>query len=223
MELLAICPTSSDVVLLIVSKQFRESWRHPNKQCPNVIHVFLILGEKTSVERYESYRNRLEFSGNFRHSGLKFGNENRRWHGTARECGLGEKGANQFCNSQTCSLCNIIKTSFSLACFGKNTGRGRFGTGIYTSSTSSKADDYSTSSRRDGLKAVLLNKVVVGKGYKMKYDADKMTAPPAGYDSVLGEKGGSLNYDEVVVYREDAIRPSYLVMYEASCTTCTVM
>ena len=32
---------------------------------------------------------------------------------------------------------------------------------------------------------------------------------------VLAEKGGSLNYDELVVYRNDAIRPSFLVMYDA--------
>jgi hypothetical protein len=32
---------------------------------------------------------------------------------------------------------------------------------------------------------------------------------------VLAEKGGSLNYDELVVYTNDAIRPSFLVMYDA--------
>ena len=31
---------------------------------------------------------------------------------------------------------------------------------------------------------------------------------------VLGEKGGNLKYDELVVYTNDAIRPSFLVMYE---------
>jgi len=58
-----------------------------------------------------------------------------------------------------------------------------------------------------------------------------LTEPPAGYDSVsvvsrrsfcgvlmgeqvLGEVGGRLNYDELVVYDNDAIRPSYLVMYD---------
>jgi hypothetical protein len=30
---------------------------------------------------------------------------------------------------------------------------------------------------------------------------------------VLGEIGGSLNKDEVIIYNEDAIRPSWLVMY----------
>ena len=31
---------------------------------------------------------------------------------------------------------------------------------------------------------MLLNKVVVGKGYKIAQDDPSMTAPPAGYDSV---------------------------------------
>ena len=77
----------------------------------------------------------------------------------------------------------------------------------------------------------MLNKVIVGKVFKMLHDEPTLTSPPAGCDSVsiqsphiqalsdssfqvLAEKGMALNYDELVVYREDAIRPSYLVMYE---------
>ena len=33
-------------------------------------------------------------------------------------------------------------------------------------------------------------------------------------EQVLAEVGTRLNYDELVVYDNDAIRPSYLVMYE---------
>lgn len=71
---------------------------------------------------------------------------------------------------------------------------------------------------------------MVGKGYKMLRDSPLMTAPPAGYDSVsarnnfyvillihckvLAEVGGTLKYDELVVYNDDAVRPSYLVMYD---------
>lgn len=85
---------------------------------------------------------------------------------------------------------------------------------------------------------MFLNKVVVGNGYKVKHDMPSFTAPPAGYDSVsisflhclasflnfgltryyhqvLAEVGGSLNYDELVVYTDKAIRPSYLVLYDA--------
>lgn len=41
----------------------------------------------------------------------------------------------------------------------------------------------------------------------------KVTAPPAGHDSVLGETGQGLNYDELVFYRNDAIIPRYLLYY----------
>ncbi|KXN91182.1 hypothetical protein AN958_02750 [Leucoagaricus sp. SymC.cos] len=90
----------------------------------------------------------------------------------------------------------------------------KFGHGIYTSSTSSKSNDYSQNDCKSKLKAIILNKVVVGKGYKLTHDLTMLTLPPQGYNSVLAEKGGSLNYDELVVYTNDAIRPSFLVMYE---------
>ena len=79
---------------------------------------------------------------------------------------------------------------------------------------------------------MLLSKVVVGKGYKMTADDTTLKKPPASYDSVsfvlgllfgvralmrsqvIGEVGSRLNYDELVVYDNDAIRPSYLVMYD---------
>lgn len=114
---------------------------------------------------------------------------------------------------------------------------GRFGAGIYTSSTSSKSNDYSSNIKPSRQKAILLNKVVVGKGYKMTQDNTRLTAPPPGYDSVcldgiigcpLGVNwawtiqvlaevalGGTLNYDELVCYAENAIRPSYLLIYDA--------
>ena len=60
----------------------------------------------------------------------------------------------------------------------------RFGSGVYTSSTSSKSNDYSSNVKPSKQKAILLNKVVVGKGYKMTQDNTKLTAPPPGYDSV---------------------------------------
>jgi hypothetical protein len=65
-------------------------------------------------------------------------------------------------------------------------------------------------------KMMLLNKVVVGKGYALTRDAMTLTSPPDGFDSVLGEpsSNGSLNYDEVVVYKEEASIPQYLIIYQ---------
>ncbi|KAK2460256.1 hypothetical protein APHAL10511_007645 [Amanita phalloides] len=199
-----------------VADQFRSSWRH-GTTCPPVKHVYKILGSQASITAYNAYRNAVEARGQFVATGRSAGNENRRWHGTTRECTLGDKGQTQFCSSTTCSLCCIVKSSYDLSLFGKKTGWGRFGKGIYTSSTSSKSNDYSrnASSCNSPLKAILLNKVIVGRGCKMLQDSTSLTAPPNGYDSVLAEKGGSLNYDELVVYTNDAIRPSFLVVYEA--------
>ena len=78
---------------------------------------------------------------------------------------------------------------------------------------------------------MLLNKVIVGRGYKLQSGNSALTAPPAGYDSVR-LLSTSLQYasnlrlvtkilveigagqDELVVFSDDAIRPYYLVIYE---------
>ncbi|KIM64290.1 hypothetical protein SCLCIDRAFT_1213393 [Scleroderma citrinum Foug A] len=198
-----------------VTDQFKASWRHQTA-CPTVRRIYKVIGHPSSISKYEAYRSQVEARGNFVAAGRSAGNENRRWHGTTRECLLGDNGNCNLCTSSSCSLCGILRTSYSLSLFGKKTGWGRFGAGIYTSSTSSKSNDYSNNIKPSKLKAILLNKVVVGKGYKMMQDNTNLTAPPTGYDSVLAEvvTGGSLNYDELVCYTENAIRPSYLVMYD---------
>ncbi|KAJ6512675.1 hypothetical protein C8R45DRAFT_1087818 [Mycena sanguinolenta] len=197
-----------------VADQFKASWRHTGKICPPVRRVYKIVATQATLASYKAYQAKVENAGHFVASGRSPGNENRRWHGTRRECNLGDKGQTQFCASTTCPLCCIIKSSFDLSLWGTKTGWGRFGKGIYTSSTSSKSNDYSHNDSTSSFKAILLNKVIVGKGCKLTHDSVSLTAPPAGYDSVLAEKGGSLNYDELVVYTNDAIRPSFLVIYE---------
>lgn len=204
---------AGDDVFNSVADQHKASWRHTNKILPNVRYVYKIIASQASINRYEAYRAQVEARGQFIAKGRSEGNENRRWHGTNRQCTLGENGNTSFCSSASCSLCSIIQSSFDLSRFKARTGWGRFGSGIYTSSTSSKSDDYSYNAG-SSLKAVLLNKVVVGKGYKLKTDDPSLTAPPAGYDSVLAEPGSSLNHDELVVYTNDAIVPSYLVIYD---------
>jgi len=79
---------------------------------------------------------------------------------------------------------------------------------------------------------MLLNNVLAGKEYVTEVSEPSLTGPPSGYDSVCaslrrygegltrlqkqvyGQPGQDLNYDELVVYTEHAIRPAYLVMYE---------
>ncbi|KAK6996513.1 PARP catalytic domain-containing protein [Favolaschia claudopus] len=221
-----------------VADQFKASWRHTGKSCPPVRRIYKIVATQTTLASYKAYQSKMR--GHFVASGRSPGNENRRWHGTRRECNLGDKGQTQFCASTNCPLCCIIKSSFDISLWGTKVREIDFlpsplivfGKGIYTSSTSSKyalklkiihfnpfiltnrSHDYSHNDCSSSFKAILLNKVIVGKGCKLTHDSTSLTAPPTGYDSVLAEKGGSLNYDELVVYTNDAIRPSFLVMYE---------
>jgi len=47
-----------------------------------------------------------------------------------------------------------------------------------------RSNGYSRNKCTSNWKAMLLNKVVVGKGYKMTAANSALTEPPAGYDSV---------------------------------------
>lgn len=198
-----------------IKTQFKQTWKHKTT-CPDIKVIYKIIVPETSMDQYLQYLDGVEARGNFAAKGKSPGNENRRWHGTKRKCRLGDPGHMGFCTETDCALCCIIKTSFDLKFFKSSTGWGRFGQGIYTSATSSKSNDYSRNvGINSELKALLLNRVVVGNGKKLTSNNSSLTAPPAGFDSVLGEVGGTLNYDELVVYQNDAVRPSYLVMYKS--------
>ncbi|KIO18088.1 hypothetical protein M407DRAFT_32234 [Tulasnella calospora MUT 4182] len=83
----------------------------------------------------------------------------------------------------------------------------------FTSATKFRADDYSLSAVPSYYKTMLLTTVIVGYGYKAYQDWE-VSDPPPGYNSVIGEVGGDLNYDELVVYHDDAIRPPWLIIYQ---------
>ncbi|PBK75917.1 ADP-ribosylation [Armillaria solidipes] len=200
-----------------VQHQFQLGWRHSTR-CPTVRKIYKIILRSDISQKYQQYRDDVEKAGNFKADpNLTAGNEKRRWHGTRKDCSLGDPNSTQgtaLCNAPSCSLCNIIRESFNISQWGKNTGWGRFGKGIYTSATTSKANDYIHNTGHSDYRAVLLNNVVVGKGRKLRQDDPTLTQAPAGFDSVLGERGGSLNHDELVVYKGEAIKPSYVIVYD---------
>lgn len=60
----------------------------------------------------------------------------------------------------------------------------RFGKGIYTSATSSKSHDYQKNSAFSQFNALLLNNVLVGRGYEIFENNENLAGPPPGYHSV---------------------------------------
>ncbi|TFY59972.1 hypothetical protein EVJ58_g5432 [Rhodofomes roseus] len=111
----------------------------------------------------------------------------------------------------------VLRTSFSIARVGQHHKFSRFGKRIYTTGTSSKANDYVVEQGGSPYKAMLLSEVVAGKEARKTANDLMLSKPPDECDCVLGVPGTQsvLNYDEVVVYRDDAIRPSFLVIYQS--------
>ncbi|KAH9932383.1 uncharacterized protein B0H18DRAFT_55450 [Fomitopsis serialis] len=194
-----------------VAKQFTDQWKHPSFRIPPVVKIWKIYCDKDHADQFMSYKHDVE-----RSTGIAGGNSRRRWHGTIRTCTIGDSGKDfSLCKDPNCSLCSIITTSFRIVRAGQRTNFGRFGAGIYTSATSSKSHDYAQQlGGGSKYKAMLLTDVVMGKTIKLTTGDPSLTEPPHGYDSVVGEPGGDLNYDEAIVYRDDAIRPLFLVIYD---------
>jgi len=190
-----------------VAQQFAQQWKHPTP-VPNIIKLWKVSTTQIVIDRFSRYRRRIE-----KIRGIPGGNMRRRFHGTIRRCRLGDtSSANALCGLSNCNLCRIIQRSFQVAKAGQRTNFIRFGAGIYTSATSSKANDYSAGSASPN-KAMLLNDVVLGRVAKLIRTNTSLRKPPPGFDAVIGEPGEDLNYDECVVYNNDAIRPSFLIIY----------
>ncbi|KIO25035.1 hypothetical protein M407DRAFT_76194, partial [Tulasnella calospora MUT 4182] len=195
-----------------VHKLFKRGWKHPDKAFPDVQRIFAVVLPNHLERPYLTYKGRLE-----RSSGDSGVNEKLVFHGTPRHCRLGD-GDNftNLCKKTTCSLCIILRYSFSVERAGTAPDRNflRFGHGIYTSSVSSKADDYTNDHSNSPHRVVLVARAALGKSKVLRRNTQNLRSPPSGYDSVLGEVGYDLNYDEQVLYRDDAIRPAYIITYE---------
>ncbi|PFH48378.1 hypothetical protein AMATHDRAFT_5871 [Amanita thiersii Skay4041] len=198
-----------------LQKQFLDGWTHPKKEKPEIRAIFKILSSKQSLSPYLEHRTKVSISFFVKFFSRTVGNEQLLFHGTTRCCRLGEDTSSVYlCDVPDCLLCNVIRKSYDVdRCGMKNKFR-RFGTGIYSTSCSSKADDYSqNTSPKAKLRVLLVNRVVVGRPYRLRRNAISMTEAPPGYHSVIGEPGEDLNYEETVVYSNDAIRPAYLIVY----------
>ncbi|GJE95777.1 PARP catalytic domain-containing protein [Phanerochaete sordida] len=191
--------------------QFRRQWRHtPNP--PAVHKIFRISDGKLQKIKFKMYRGMISLK-----TGEDNGNTIHSWHGTVRACNIGDNGDRLSpCKSEECSLCKVIRKSYDISLSCTRHKWGRFGQGIYTSSTSSKAYHYTADTAGSRYAALLLNEVVMGNAFETTRNASDLTQPPDGYDSVKGipHTQGNLNYDEAVVYTNKAIRPMYLVLVE---------
>ena len=175
----------------------------PDPPQPNVIYA--ILNPKL-VEAFQKYGDKLRNESSSANSDIFF-------HGTNLNCDLSD--CNEYCSDMDCGICGIAQNGFDASRIGANIPRfKRFGHGIYLAPNSSKCHDYTQGVPAYGLRAQLLCLVACGAKYELLHDNTRLQEPPSRYHSVYGKSGGSLNYDEIVVYDVGAVLPQYVVVYK---------
>ena len=206
-----------------VKTRFLEHWAKDRADAsqwierPRVERIFRIVPSPQLREARESYA-------------AAVGNRRERFHGTGARCCFGIDLNAQPCADDSCALCSIAAGGFRLAHSGTGPNAGvlnfgpanglRYGRGLYFSATSGKSHDYAGGSERlrggRRWRTMFMASVAAGNAFCTLEGQLDISRPPDGHDSVVGEtraKGGQLNYDELVVYSEQAALPQYLVVY----------
>jgi len=195
-----------------IASLFWAGWRHPISQkapATSVQYILRVRPNQYWLQLFRRYRAKIK-----RRRRRTQGNVRMLWHGTRGGlCNLLRTSLRQCL--RTCPLCNILNSTL------KQSSGGMFGAGIYVTSASSKADDYTGNLignvhvPQAGRRAITLFKVVVGRTSIAKGPMNNLNRAPKGFDSLLGTppRTQGLNFDEVVVYRRRATIPAYVVVY----------
>ncbi|CAM9147093.1 unnamed protein product [Ectocarpus sp. 12 AP-2014] len=117
------------------------------------------------------------------------------------------------CGLQDCNVCNICLQGFKI---GKSSTR--YGRGVYFSKQATKANSYAGGSEKKEngkkLRCIFVADVAKGRDFVTKKTGfDGARYPPVGHDSVQGEVGNGLDFEELVVYHEEAAIPTHLIVY----------
>ncbi|TFK40514.1 hypothetical protein BDQ12DRAFT_455997 [Crucibulum laeve] len=197
---------------------FKDRWLNPERHYSSIQAIYEVVYRGKSamrhLQQYDDYRSKLrsEQPRNRLVEEILF----HCW--TRRACNIGDDGSASAipCSVKGCNLCHVLQCDFS----GDNARRGgNWGTGIYLTTSSEKADAYARNlNDRSGKRhLVLLSKVLVGTPKRVYVKNKSLTQPPSGTDSIKAmtkDIGGVVKYSERVVYRDDAVLPWLVIIYD---------
>ena len=166
--------------------------------CGELDHV-LIIENKKLKNRFQKYLASL--SG--------YNTVSKHYHGTSLKCAVYQTTA--VCTDKSCGICGISQKGFLAEYKSTNIKYQRFGDGYYLAPNSCKCHDYTQG--HGVYRAMLLFDVAEGRRHTLLHDSSTLKAPPSGCHSVYGKSGGSLNYDEIVVYTPEAALPTHILIY----------
>ena len=180
-----------------IQTHFTQWWDSRKGTCGQLYEVFVIDNPKLK-DQFQKYRLTLSVK-----------TVNQYYHGTSLKCPIYQ--SNTVCNDRTCGICGVSQNGMQQKFKTSNIKFQRFGDGFYLAPNSSKCHDYTQG--HDKYRAMLLFNVAEGNKYIVQNDQTTLKAAPQGFDSVYGQRGGSLNYDEIVLYKSEALLPTHFVVY----------
>ncbi len=190
-------------------ERFQKEWVKLTPKCPTppTPQAIFAIQNKQLTKSFHEYSDRIK------QGDQKATNSDLFFHGTKLTCNLLEN--KDCCKNSDCGVCGISSDGFDDSRIGSNIPRfQRFGKGIYLAPNSSKCHDYTQGNPLHNVRAQLLCLVSCGAKYELRQDNTTLTGPPEQYHSVHGVAGGSLNYDEIVVFDVAAVLPQFIIVYE---------
>jgi hypothetical protein len=181
-----------------VTGKFREMWTKGSPPRVSTISVFAISNSYLE-QKWDGYRQTLRIQTIEEY-----------YHGTELACDI--VSSNALCSTGNCGICGISCTGMDPNCIRAHIDFQRFGHGFYLAPNTSKCHDY-TQENAHHHRAMLQCDVLPGQKYNRTHNDQRRTGPPPGFDSVYGQAGSDLNYPEIVVYKPEAVKPRYIVVY----------
>ena len=180
-----------------INAHFTKQWHHRKGACGQ-LHEVLVITNLKLKNQFEKYV-----------SSLSVKNISQHYHGTSLKCAVYQTCT--VCSDQTCGVCGVSQKGMLPNFKATNIKFQRFGNGFYLAPNSSKCHDYTQG--YDKYRAMLLFDVAEGNRYTVTNDQTTLKAPPQGYDSVYGQSGSALNFDEIVLYKSEALLPTHILIY----------
>ena len=191
----------SDIYNIVCSK-FQKKWALEEGLCPKVEYIFEVVVSNELQSRWDAYKATLT------NKGSPVGVEEY-YHGTRMECYLDK--TKTLCENSHCSVCGISRHGMKLDCdVKKSLSQPNLGPGLYLAPNSSTSHLYTTENTK--YRSMLLCDVLPGKKHVVMRYCVNLTAP-SDCDSVYGLPTGGLEYAELLLYKEAAILPRYIIMY----------
>jgi hypothetical protein len=200
-----------------LKNKFSKSWCSKKGNVPKISHVLEIVNPKLQ-QRLDNYVLKLSWP----HNGVE-----QYYHGTQIKCDMLEYY--EPCSKSNCGVCGISKKGFDPQRI-NSTSWQRFGKGFYFARNSSKSYDYpratqdATDNVTNKYHCMLVCDIAPGCKYTLYKNEPSIRGPPKGYHSIYGSsqwlwglwKSPDMNYDELVVFDIEAIRPHYILFLESN-------